>query len=40
MSIKYRRLDAEVSLDDVRGIVQGMEREGSLSLTLALGLGL
>jgi hypothetical protein len=39
MFIKHHQLDAEVSLDDVHGIVQGMEHEGSLSLTLALVLG-
>lgn len=39
MFIKCHQLDAEVSLDNVHGIVQGMEHEGSLSLTLALVLG-
>jgi hypothetical protein len=39
MFIKCHQLDAEVSLDDVHGIMQGMEHEGSLSSTLASVLG-
>jgi hypothetical protein len=39
MFVKGHLLNAEASLDDVHGIVQAMEREESLGLTLALVFG-
>jgi hypothetical protein len=39
MFIKCHQLDAEVSLDDLHGIVEGTEHEASLGLTLAFALG-
>ena len=39
MFIKCHQIDTEASLDDVHGIMQGMEHEGSLSSTSAIVLG-